>query len=141
MSSVFLARQQDSSDELFASFWAQFELEEGKSVDVYDAKNWKITDALYRALKLHFNEIPKSTIDGITDSSDPEFVGIAGTDLSYAVNTSKPFLMWNNSYYLVEEAVWYHSSTPYGPWQIASYRPEGVEHIPAGMVISTTIIP
>jgi hypothetical protein len=64
-------------------------------------------------------------------NGDPEFVGIAGTELSYAVNTSNPVLMWNNSYYLVDEAVWYHSSTPYGPWQIASYRPEGVENIPA----------
>ena len=76
MSSVFLARQHDSSNELFGSFWAQFELEQGKTADVYVTKNWKLTDirlaedlsfdeeaqitfAFYEALELHFNEIPK----------------------------------------------------------------------------------
>ncbi|WP_347838559.1 hypothetical protein [uncultured Draconibacterium sp.] len=64
-------------------------------------------------------------------NGDPEFAAIDGTNLSYAVNTSSPVIQWNNSYYLVDEAVWYNSSSPYGPWQIATQRPAGVEEIPA----------
>ncbi|MCY1720552.1 hypothetical protein OU798_09380 [Prolixibacteraceae bacterium Z1-6] len=64
-------------------------------------------------------------------NGEPEFVQIDGTELRYAVNTSSPVLMWNDTYYLVEEAVWYNSTTPYGPWQVAQQRPEGVENIPA----------
>ena len=72
MSSAFLARQHDSSNELFGSFWAQFEFEEGKTADVYNTKNWKLMDirmaedlpfdeeaqitfAINKALELHFN--------------------------------------------------------------------------------------
>jgi len=64
-------------------------------------------------------------------NGNPEFVAIEGTRLSYAVNTSRPVIMWNNNYYLVDEAVWYHSTSPYGPWQVATQRPLGVENIPA----------
>jgi len=64
-------------------------------------------------------------------SGEPEFVGIEGTDLFYGVNTSNQVLRRNHNYYMVEEAVWYQSSTPSGPWQIAKNRPDGVENIPA----------
>ena len=64
-------------------------------------------------------------------NGDPKFEIIQGTGLLYAINTSNPVLLWNNSYYLVDDAVWYKSSTPNGPWQIATLRPEGVENIPA----------
>ncbi|MDX8340441.1 hypothetical protein SLH46_14660 [Draconibacterium sp. IB214405] len=64
-------------------------------------------------------------------NGEPEFERIDGTELSYAVNTSKSVLKWNNRYYLVDDAVWYNSSSPFGAWQIATQRPEGVENIPA----------
>ncbi len=80
--------------------------------------------------------VSKKDISSILDSrveynGDPEFASIDGTELKYAVNTSNPVLLWNNRYYLVEDAVWYNSSNPYGPWQIATQRPVGVENIPA----------
>ncbi|WP_346863105.1 hypothetical protein [uncultured Draconibacterium sp.] len=80
--------------------------------------------------------VSKKDISSILDSKveyngDPEFASIDGTELKYAVNTSNPVLLWNNRYYLVEDAVWYNSSNPYGPWQIATQRPVGVENIPA----------
>jgi len=64
-------------------------------------------------------------------NGDPEFAKINGTGLSYAINTSSPVLLWSKRYYLVDDAVWYFSSSPYGPWQIAIQRPVGVENIPA----------
>lgn len=73
-----------------------------------------------------------TTLDNrVNYNGNPEFVEIEGTALSYAINTPNPVIKWNNRYYLVEEAVWYNSSTPHGPWQIATQRPEGVEYIPA----------
>ncbi len=77
------------------------------------------------------NDISTILNKNIDYNGDPEFAAIDGTALSYAVNTSSPVLFWNDQYYLVEDAVWYNSSTPYGPWQIAIERPAGVEHIPA----------
>ena len=78
--------------------------------------------------KKDINTILSKTIEY---NGEPEFAAIEGTDLSYAVNTSNPVLLWNNRYYLVDDAVWYNSSSPYGPWQIATMRPVGVENIPA----------
>nr|WP_321353746.1 hypothetical protein [uncultured Draconibacterium sp.] len=77
------------------------------------------------------NDISTTLDKKVAYNGDPEFAKIEGTDLTYAVNTSSPVLMWNNRYYLVEDAVWYNSSSPYGPWQIATQRPVGVENIPA----------
>ncbi|MCY1719978.1 hypothetical protein OU798_06460 [Prolixibacteraceae bacterium Z1-6] len=84
-------------------------------------------------------QIPQITKKDISTTLDkkieyngnPEFAEIEGTPLKYAVNTSSAILLWNNKYYLVDDAVWYSSSTPNGPWQIATQRPEGVENIPA----------
>ncbi len=64
-------------------------------------------------------------------NGEPEFVEIEGTELKYAVNTSSPVMLWNNRYYLVEDATWYNSSSAHGPWRIATQRPVGVEDIPA----------
>ncbi|MDX8339056.1 hypothetical protein SLH46_07665 [Draconibacterium sp. IB214405] len=77
------------------------------------------------------NDISKALNTKVAYNGDPEFAKIHGTGLSYAVNTSSPVLLWRSRYYLVEDAVWYHSSNPYGPWQIATQRPDGVEDIPA----------
>ncbi|WP_066631685.1 hypothetical protein [Labilibacter marinus] len=67
----------------------------------------------------------------VSYNGKPEFVKIEGTEISYAVNTSHPVMLWNSRYYLVEDAVWYNSSSPQGPWRIATQRPVGVEDIPA----------
>ncbi|WP_321367919.1 hypothetical protein [uncultured Draconibacterium sp.] len=80
--------------------------------------------------------VTKNDISTVLDTKvkyngDPEFEAVDGTNLSYAVNTSSPVVEWNNRYYLVDDAVWYQSSSPYGPWQIATQRPVGVEDIPA----------
>lgn len=64
-------------------------------------------------------------------NGEPKFEKIEGTELSYAVNTSNSVLKWNNSYYLVDEGVWYISNSPVGTWNIATERPDGVENIPA----------
>lgn len=77
------------------------------------------------------NDISTLLNTEVNYDGEPEFAAIKGTDLLYAVNTPHQVLMWNKRYYLVEEAVWYNSSSAGGPWRIATQRPVGVENIPA----------
>ncbi len=61
----------------------------------------------------------------------PKFEPIEGTSLQVAVNTSSTVLMSGNSYYPVEDGVWFKSNNPEGPWKVSTERPSDVEDIPA----------
>ncbi|HEY2348219.1 MAG TPA: hypothetical protein VGH64_04340 [Puia sp.] len=85
-------------------------------------------------------EIPtKVTVDPkavppvtISYSGDPKFVGIDGTSLSYAQNTTdKVIMVSSNSYYACINALWYVSSSPQGPWVVATSIPQSIYSIPA----------
>lgn len=61
----------------------------------------------------------------------PRFEPIAGTDLTYAVNTPTPVIcVTPSSYYACENGVWFTSSTPAGPWVAATAVPPVVYTIP-----------
>jgi len=62
---------------------------------------------------------------------DPEFAPIEGTSMEYATNTGTQVLRAEGRYYAVDEAVWFVSDTPQGPYQVATSRPDEVELIPA----------
>jgi len=61
---------------------------------------------------------------------DPKFEIITGTSMKYAVNCDKSVLLIDQKYYAVENAVWFISSNPAGPWEVSTERPEGVDNIP-----------
>lgn len=62
---------------------------------------------------------------------DPQFADIEGTDLRYAMNTATPVIQVNdNSYYAVENAVWFESAAPAGPWTVATSVPAAIYAIP-----------
>ncbi len=61
----------------------------------------------------------------------PEFKNIENLKLQYAVNTESDVFKDSNTYYLCDNAVWFKSSSPNGPWQVADERPSEVEKIPA----------
>ena len=62
---------------------------------------------------------------------DPQFKRIEGTDLQYAVNTATPVIQADDkNYYAVENAVWFASVTPVGPWAVATSVPEAIYSIP-----------
>ncbi|MBV9391153.1 MAG: hypothetical protein JOY96_04590, partial [Verrucomicrobia bacterium] len=48
---------------------------------------------------------------------DPQFAPIEGTSLSYATNTNAVVIKVDDQYYLCENAVWFVSSSPTGPWK------------------------
>jgi hypothetical protein len=66
----------------------------------------------------------------VSYDGDPRFDGIEGTSLAYAENTASTVLKSGSNYYLVEDAVWYISSSPTGPWRVAESRPGDVDAIP-----------
>lgn len=66
----------------------------------------------------------------VTYDGDPKFEKIDGTDVSYAINTDKQVLLINNNYYCVDEAIWFVSSKPDGPWVVTDARPNEVDQIP-----------
>lgn len=61
---------------------------------------------------------------------DPKFEKIEGTDVSYAVNTDKTVLLIKKVYYVVDDAVWFMSDKPTGPWEVSTERPDEVNDIP-----------
>jgi hypothetical protein len=62
---------------------------------------------------------------------EPQFKNIEGTELQYAVNTATPVIQVDsNSYYAVENAVWFTGTTPVGPWAVATSVPAAIYSIP-----------
>ena len=68
----------------------------------------------------------------ISYSGDPKFIAIDGTSLFYAQNTTnKVIMVGDNSYYACINALWYVSSTPQGPWVVATSIPQSIYTIPS----------
>jgi hypothetical protein len=67
----------------------------------------------------------------VTYDGDPRFVDIAGVSLKYAENTGFTVIQSGSKYYVVEDAVWYVSSSATGPWDVAESRPDEIGSIPS----------
>jgi len=107
---------------------------ESKQADsrVYVAGTDEAREAVMDAQIPQTASVKKGTVDiEVSYDGDPRFDGIEGTSLAYGVNTASTVLKSGSNYYLVEDAVWYISSGPTGPWNVAESRPEGVESIPS----------
>ena len=60
----------------------------------------------------------------------PKFEQVRGTSVDYAVNTSSQVLRVRDKYYACQQAVWFVSDSPTGPWAVSDSRPEEVNSIP-----------
>jgi len=72
----------------------------------------------------------KTATANVTYDGEPKFENVQGTDLQYGVNTQSSVIRRGNTYYSVENGVWFESQSPNGPWEVATQRPEEVEQIP-----------
>jgi hypothetical protein len=54
----------------------------------------------------------------------PKFEGIDGTDVAYAVNTASQVLKIDNTFYAVDNGVWFTAAAATGPWSVADTVPE-----------------
>ena len=61
---------------------------------------------------------------------EPQFKPIDTTTLSYATNTQDKVIKVGDVYYLCFQAVWFMSTTPNGPWKVASSVPKEIYTIP-----------
>jgi len=67
----------------------------------------------------------------VTYDGAPKFEKIAGTKVSYAVNTASQVLLIENRYYAVDSGVWFTSAAATGPWVVADKVPkEEIAKIP-----------
>jgi hypothetical protein len=66
----------------------------------------------------------------VTYDGTPQFEKIDGTDMEYAVNTGFSVLRINNRYYCCNDAVWFESVSPKGPWAVSTKVPSDVQEIP-----------
>ncbi len=60
---------------------------------------------------------------------EPKFEKVDGTSMLYAVNSPQTVLKVGNKYYCVDNAIWFVSDSPKGPWQVSDTRPEEVKDI------------
>jgi hypothetical protein len=71
----------------------------------------------------------------------PKFETIEGTSLAYAVNSSTTVIRSGNSYLVCDNGVWFASSSPMGPWSVATTVPDEVYGIPpTSPVYNTTYV-
>ena len=61
---------------------------------------------------------------------EPRFEPISGTTLYYATNTQDKVIKVGDVYYLCLQGVWFLSTTPQGPWTVASSVPQVIYTIP-----------
>ncbi len=60
----------------------------------------------------------------------PKFDDVPGTSMQYAVNCDKSVLLIDRRYYCVDNAIWFMSDSPTGPWEVCVVVPQGVQDIP-----------
>ena len=63
--------------------------------------------------------------------SEPQFEKITGTKMYWATNTETPVIRVGNTYYAVDEAVWFVSNSANGPWEVATSVPDEIYTIPS----------
>ena len=75
-------------------------------------------------------DIATTTLN-VTYGGPPQFAPVEGTPMQYATNTSYQVIQANGSYYACNNAVWFVSSSPNGPWAVATSVPSVIYTIPA----------
>jgi hypothetical protein len=61
---------------------------------------------------------------------EPKFEAIAGTQMTYAVNTATPVIRVVKQFYACDQAVWFVADKATGPWQVATSVPDEIYTIP-----------
>lgn len=66
----------------------------------------------------------------VTYDGQPQFERIEDTGMEYAVNTASSVIKSGDRYYCCNEAVWYESGEPAGPWSVCVNVPGEIYSIP-----------
>ncbi len=77
----------------------------------------------------------------VSYQGEPSFAPIEGTSLHQAVNTQFDIIRVGDLYYLCFQAVWFVSTSPDGPWEVADQVPGTIYTIPpSSPVYHTTYV-
>lgn len=109
---------------------------------VYVAGTEEARDAVLDAQVPQTAAVKRGEVDiEVKYDGEPVYQAVDGTDLVYIQNTGSTVLVSGGLYYLVEEGVWYVSSSSTGPWQVSDHRPEQVDTIlPTSPVYNTKYV-
>jgi len=66
----------------------------------------------------------------VSYTGDPEFAPIENSSMYYATNTPNDVIRVGDIYYLCFQGVWFASTTPLGPWEVADKVPGEIYTIP-----------
>ena len=66
----------------------------------------------------------------VSYAGSPQFQPIEGTSMQYAVNTPNKVIEVGAEYYMCYQGLWFASSSPQGPWQVAQTVPQVIYTIP-----------
>ncbi len=109
---------------------------------VYVAGTEEARDAVLDAHVPQTAAVKRGEVDiEVKYDGEPVYQPVDGTDLVYIQNTGSTVLVSGGLYYLVEEGVWYVSSSRNGPWQVSDHRPAQVDTIlPTSPVYNTKYV-
>jgi hypothetical protein len=97
---------------------------------VYVAGTEEARDAVLDAQVPQTASVARGEVDiEVEYDGEPIYEPVDGTELVYIENTGSTVIRSDGLYYLVEDGVWYVSSTPSGPWQVSDHRPAQVDTI------------
>ena len=66
----------------------------------------------------------------VSYDGEPKFESMEGTTAEYATNTQQSVIQADGNYYCCQDAVWYQSQQPGGPWTICASVPQSIYKIP-----------
>ncbi|MCX6251685.1 MAG: hypothetical protein NTX61_13150 [Bacteroidetes bacterium] len=72
----------------------------------------------------------KSANTSVQYDGDPKFEQIKGTNIYRGINTNSTVLLYQKVYYVCDNAVWFTSIGPEGPWIVATTLPDEIQKIP-----------
>ena len=109
---------------------------------VYVAGTEEARDAVLDAQVPQTAAVARGEVDiEVEYDGEPVYEPVDGTDLVYIENTGSTVIRSDGLYYLVEDGVWYVSSSPDGPWQVSDHRPVQVDTIlPTSPVYNTKYV-
>jgi hypothetical protein len=74
--------------------------------------------------------VDRSTTVEVEWDGDPKFKDVKGTEVKVAKNADKTVLKIEDLYYCVDDAIWFVSDNPKGPWKVSDIRPDEVDELP-----------
>ena len=60
----------------------------------------------------------------------PKFEKVGDTQMKYAINTDKSVLLIDKRYFCCDNAIWFESDSPSGPWIVSTEVPGSIQEIP-----------